>query len=95
MYFDPEAFGKRLRSLRKGQGMTQEELAMCVGSEKQHISRMETGTRACSIDLLIELAVTLHTSTDYLLMGKEPARDAMKNDLLNIIEQLSRVAKNI
>lgn len=43
MYFDPEAFGKRLRSLRKGQGMTQEELAMRVGSEKQHISRMETG----------------------------------------------------
>ena len=35
--------------------------------EKQHISRIERGVTACSIDLLPVLSVTLQVSTDYLL----------------------------
>ena len=77
-------------------GITQEELAVRLGlASKQHVSRMENGERNCSIDLLIELSCILHVSTDYLLMGSEPSKEEVKNDLLSIISELSTIAKKI
>ena len=74
----------------------QEELAVRLGpASKRHVSRMENGERSCSIDLLIELSCILHISTDYLLMGSEPSKEGIKNDLLSIISELSRIAKKI
>lgn len=70
MKFDAVEFGKRVRGLRTAEGMTQEKLAEKLGINKQHVCRMETGARACSLELLVELSVVLHTTTDYLLMGK-------------------------
>ena len=46
-------------------------------------------------DLLIELSCILHVSTDYLLMGSEPSKEEVKNDLLSIISELSTIAKKI
>ena len=66
-----------------------------TGTGKQHVSRMENGERSCSIDLLIELSCILHVSTDYLLMGSEPSKEEVKNDLLSIISELSTIAKKI
>ena len=60
-------------------------------ASKQHVSRMENGERSCSIDLLIELSCILHVSTDYLLMGGEPSKEEVKNDLLSIISELSTI----
>ena len=90
MYFDAKEFGKRLHGVRTSRGITQEELA-----SKQYVSRMENGERSCSIDLLIELSCILHISTDYLLMGSEPSKEEVKNDLLSIISELSTIAKKI
>ena len=71
-------------------------LPICLGlASKQHVSRMENGERSCSIDLLIELSCLLHVSTDYLLMGSEPSKEEVKNDLLSIISELSTIAKKI
>ena len=96
MYFDAKEFGKRLHDVRTSRGITQEELAVRLGlASKQHVSRMENGERSCSIDLLIELSCILHVSTDYLLMGSEPSREEVKNDLLSIISELSTIAKKI
>ena len=93
MYFDAKEFGKRLHDVRTSRGITQEELAVRLGlASKQHISRMENGERSCSIDLLIELSCILHVSTDYLLMGSEPSKEKVKNDLLSIISELSTIA---
>lgn len=90
MYFDAKEFGKRLHDVRTSRGITQEKLA-----SKQYVSRMENGERSCSIDLLIELSCILHVSTDYLLMGSEPSKEEVKNDLLSIISELSTIAKKI
>ena len=96
MYFDQTEFGKRLHDIRVLRGLTQEELANKLGDiNKQHISRMERGVNACSIDLLIELSCVLGVSTDYLLMGKEPHLEKKKDQLLDIIGQLSEMARNM
>ena len=77
MYFDQEAFGKRLKELRNIKGMTQEELAEKVNITREHLGRLERGKYGCSIDLLIELSYTLNASTDYLLLGRNPDRDRL------------------
>lgn len=53
--FDPYSFGKRLQNLRKACGVTQEELAVRLCVDRGHIARIERGSRACSIDLLVEI----------------------------------------
>lgn len=95
MYFDQNEFGKKLRTLRRARGITQEELAEMLNIEKLHVSRMENGMRSCSIDLLIEIACQLHTSTDYLLMGREPHRNQEREQLLTVIGQLTNLVKRM
>lgn len=95
MYFNQLDFGRRLKECREQIGMTQEELALLVGVEKQHISRMERGTRACSIDLLVILATTLHVSTDYLLIGRSINYENISMQLQSVAFQLSMIAANL
>ena len=95
MYFRPVEFGKRLQELRKLNGLTQEELAVRVGVEKLHVSRMERGVAACSIDLLLDLSSALSVSTDYLLTGKNPDKEIIRTQVLSVISQLSIIAQSI
>ena len=66
-------FGERLRSLRTGQKWTQQKLADRLGVAKSVVSYYESGERFPSYDVLIRIAYTFHTTTDYLL-GLEHAR---------------------
>ena len=92
--FTLKEFGNRISMLRKLQNLTQDELAERIHVSKDHISRIERGIRACSLESLIDLAQELHTSTDYLLTGTG-ANDFAKEQLLSAIEVLSSVSKLI
>lgn len=93
--FTLKEFGNRISMLRKLQNLTQDELAERIHVSKDHISRIERGIRACSLESLIDLAQELHTSTDYLLTGTGPDNDFAKEQLLLAIEVLSSVSKLI
>lgn len=71
MYYDLVESGKRIRKLRKQNGLTQEQLADLLGVALNTISRIEVGSRGISIDLAIELAVHFDTTLDYIFMGLE------------------------
>ena len=73
--------GGLIRNYRKAKNLTQDELAERIHVSKDHISRIERGIRACSLESLIDLAQELHTSTDYLLTGTGPANDFAKEQL--------------
>ncbi|MBR6321414.1 MAG: helix-turn-helix transcriptional regulator [Lachnospiraceae bacterium] len=62
--------GKRIHDLRKGAGMTQQELADRIGVSFQCISYAERGEREPKSTNLLKIANVLHVSTDYLLTGK-------------------------
>ena len=95
MYFDQKEFGKRIKELRDIKGMTQEELAEKLNISREHVGRLECGAAGCSIDLLMELAVLLNSSTDYLLMGKRMDYDLTKKQLLTAIDQLSDIVRSL
>lgn len=60
-------FGIRLKTLRKGRHLTQQQLADRLGVAKSVVSYYETGDRFPSYDVLIKIARTFHVTTDYLL----------------------------
>lgn len=57
----------RLRSLRTTLGLSLDELAERTGLGASTISRVETGKRAISLDVLVPLATALQVSLDALL----------------------------
>lgn len=62
---------KRLKSVRKNRGLTQEELAKRVKTTKGTISNYENGHSTPSNEMLKDLADALNTTTDYLLCRTE------------------------
>lgn len=95
MYFDATEFAARLSTLRKAQGMTQEEMAEALNISLEHLSKMERGKRKPSIDLIIAMACYFHVSTDYLLMGKDHDMVDSRTKLLDVVTQLTEIAKSL
>lgn len=73
-------FGNRLKTLRKNQKMTQQQLAIRLGVAKSIISYYESGDRFPSYDVLTKIARTFHVTADFLL-GLERTRTLDVSDL--------------
>lgn len=69
MRFDPEKFRKHLKTARKKKHMTQEQLADALNISYSHLSKIESGSHTPSLDLVIEMALILEVSIDYLVLG--------------------------
>lgn len=95
MYFDQKAFGRRMSSCRMGKDLTQEQLAEILGVNRQHISRIERGISAVSIDLLVEISTALDVSTDFLLKGTANKEDEMMKQFETVKKQLLDIAQSM
>ena len=60
-------FGRRVKHLRKEQGITQEELALNVGISASFLGHIERGTRVASLETLVKLCHALNTHPNHLL----------------------------
>ena len=65
------ALGKRVKSLRKQKGMTQEQLAEKADISASYLGHIERGTRCASIDTLEKLWEALNTDANSLLCNLE------------------------
>lgn len=59
--------GKAIRDRREAQGLSQEKLALMIGSSKSHIWRIETGRVGVGIDDLARIADALDSEVRELL----------------------------
>ena len=66
------AFQERLYSLRKGRGISQEELANVIGVSRQAVQKWEAGSSTPDIQNLSALTDYFGVSLDYLVRGIEP-----------------------
>lgn len=71
---DPKRFGQRLRSSRLAAGLSQGQLSF-TGCTTAYISRLESGGRVASLQLVNELAVRLNVSPQWLATGVEPLEE--------------------
>ena len=67
----PQAVGARLRAAREAAGLSQRQLAF-NGCSPAYISRIESGDRIPSLQLLRELGRRLGVSEDFLATGSDP-----------------------
>ena len=70
-------FGVKLKALRTGQNLTQQQLADRIGVAKSVVSYYESGDRYPSYDVLVRIARIFSTTTDYLL-------DISKNCVIDV-----------
>ena len=61
--------GKRLRTRRLELGMTQQQLAECVGVKFQQIQKYESGCNRVSASRLWEISAALETKVDSFFDG--------------------------
>jgi transcriptional regulator with XRE-family HTH domain len=87
-------FSKRLRELRKQQGLTQTELGNLVDLHYTLVGRYESGSSMPSAETLISLAEILNVSIDYLLIGNtvDVATSNLKDkDLLKMFKETEKL----
>lgn len=63
---------EKLKALREARGLTQLQVANCVGISKAMISAYETASKAPSIEVLIRLSRLFGVSVDYLVCVDAP-----------------------
>ncbi len=59
--------GARIKELRQSLAISQQNLAEKVGVAQNTLAQYEKGTSKMSIDVLVNLATELDTTSDYLL----------------------------
>lgn len=95
MYYDAKSCGERIRNQIKIMGYTQEEFAERIHISLGHLKYILSGNRRFSLDTLVETACVLDVSIDYLLLGQDRRQVEVRNKLLNVIGELSSIAKEL
>ena len=91
MHFDRTAYGERIKRLRTGRELTQEQLAEKINVSRTYIVKIENGVQIGPIEIAIELAMFFDVSMDFLLLGKENHRVDRKQCLKMAIDILSEL----
>ena len=91
MHFDHKAYGERIKRLRTGRDLTQEQLAEKINVSRTYIVKIENGLQIGPIEIAIELAMFFDVSMDFLLLGKENYRVDRKQCLRMAIDILSEL----
>ena len=89
MQFDRTAYGERIRQLRIGKGLTQEQLAEKMNVTGTYIVKIEKCQRTGSVELAVEMSEYFGVSLDYLLCGAEP--ENTKQAIQSVIAFLSKL----
>ncbi|MCD8147582.1 MAG: helix-turn-helix domain-containing protein [Clostridiales bacterium] len=97
MYFDTKECGRRIARLRKQHGLLQREMAEELNVRLDHYRAIEAGRHGYSIDFLVDLAVRMDVSLDYLILGRMnyPDRSYIKNKLNCIEDLLTELQRNL
>ncbi|MBE6677935.1 MAG: helix-turn-helix transcriptional regulator [Ruminococcaceae bacterium] len=79
--------GANIQTAREQAGYTQERLAEILDLSPNHISAIERGVSAVSLDALKKICVLFGISSDVIIFGNNGQND----DVYKIAQQLSRI----
>ena len=92
MKYNPIKIVERIRSIRTNLGYSQETFSERLSISREHLARIETGSRNPSIDLIIEIAETADVSLDYLILGKTE-NQTLRAKIQSVISELASIEK--
>lgn len=82
--------GKRIKELRKNQGLTQERLAELIGIETSSLSGIESGRHFPSLPTAEKIALKLNMDLKALFdFNHLKSIDTMKEDIIKNIDKLN------
>lgn len=85
-----KVIGNNIKKYRKNKGYTQAQLAEIIDISTIHMSHMETGSVAMSLECLIKICEALEITPDDLLLGEYVLNSSTTLKQLNdIVENLS------
>jgi len=82
-----QTLGENVKRLRKYHKLKQDELGALIGKRHGHISQIENGKLIPGVDILVDLARALQTTTDYLL-GVDEARNGELDAIMELLAEL-------
>lgn len=95
MFYDMKQSGARIQQLRTQNGYTQEEFSKILNIDRSNLSRIESGKRSCSLELLVQLSSLFDVTLDYLILGQGETSTSkvydnthLKADIEALIQQL-------
>ena len=72
--YELEAFGKRVRSMRKSKGMSQLDLALAVSKDRSEISKIENGKLNIEFLTIVKIGLALDSElSDLFSQTRRPA----------------------
>ena len=75
--------------------MTRQRLAEDLNISMPHLWRIESGDRAASADLLIEMAECFSVSLDYLVLGRSAEDTGIKSRVKELAAELAAAAEKL
>ena len=93
MRYDVSECGKRMRSLRENHGLTQAQVAEYLELTCSMYGKMERGQRGATIEVLVKLTELYHASLDYLMLGRKPDLDLVRDQVEELLEQVLQLQK--
>ena len=95
MNYDMKKSGDRIQQLRIQHRYTQEQFAKALNIDRSNLSRIESGRRGCSLDLLVQLSSIFGVTLDYIVFGQDKpdwitvdSREQLKVGIEQLIDQL-------
>lgn len=89
---DYKMAGERIRLLRRGQGMTQRELAARCGISTSFMGHVERGTRKASMETYMAIAHALSIGIEQIFV-EHSEEDVLKR-VSCMLEEVLRIMKN-
>lgn len=84
-----QAFGQRLKDLRKHKRLTMKEVANRLGVQANHYGKYEAGMHLPPIEKAVALTELFNVSLDFLILGKATEQSALTNT--GLAERLRRI----
>jgi len=86
------SIGERIASLRREQGMSQNQLAESMNVSRQAVSKWENDQASPDTIKLIQLAEVLNTEVEYLATGRKPVYEEAPI-VLNMVKKVEKVVE--
>lgn len=93
---DYKELGKRIRSERRKQDLTQEKLAEMADISESFMGHIERGGRTLSIETLAKIANALNLSIEYIICGEfnyQP--DMLPSEINDALNQMSSSQRKV
>ncbi len=94
MSYNQIELGMRIRELRIRMRLSQFALAEQLGVNREHITKIESGKKNPSLDLLIDVAKIYNVSLDYLIWGHRDT-SVLRMRLETIANELNELIRTL